>query len=197
MHFSLIEWPKKIMTHCIINRQMHYVWGWSQMWWGLGGIGLACDTQISYSQNQKINSRIKGNPMRDMRDERMEKKKEQRRCSATTARGSLRTRRFLFSTRRPSTSSAMSATRSSPPPLAWPSTSSKSTRKLSPRTFACHLQFFFLRQFPFMCGIVGIYIGEWKLGFFFSQKTCFLIYTTYFKGCVLYLKDTSSSKGFV
>ena len=49
---------------------------------------------------------------------------------------------------------------------------------------------FFLRQFPFMCGIVGIYIGELKLRFFFSHKTCcFLIDITCFKGCVLYLKD--------
>ena len=41
--------------------------------------------------------------------------------------------------------------------------------------------------------IVGIYIGEWKLGlffFFFPWKTCyFLIDTTCFKEYVLYLKD--------
>ena len=46
--------------------------------------------------------------------------------------------------------------------------------------------------------IVGIYIGKWKLRFFFFKKICcFLIDTTCFKGCVLYLKDTSSSKGRV
>ena len=135
LHFSVIEWPKKIMTHGIINRQMHSVWGGSQRWWGLGRIGLARDTQIPYSQNQKINSRIEGNPRRERR-EWGRRRREQRRCFATTARGSSRTRRFLFSTRRPSTSSAMSATRSSPPPLAWPSTSSRSTRRPSPSTFA-------------------------------------------------------------
>ena len=76
LHFSLIEWPKKIMTHCLINRQMHYVWGWSQRWWGLGRIGLARDTQMSYYQNKKINSQIKGNPRRERKDEGMEKKKK-------------------------------------------------------------------------------------------------------------------------
>ena len=167
LHFSIIEWPKKIMTHGIIYRQMHYVWGWSQKWWGLKRIGVARDTQITYSQNQKINSRIRETlgERGEMREWRI-RRREQLRCFATTTRGSSRMRRSLFSTRRPSTSSAMSAIRSSPPPLAWPSTSSRSTRRPSPSTFACHLQFF-LRQFPFMCGIVGIYIGELKLGFFF------------------------------
>lgn len=42
-------------------------------------------------------------------------------------------KRYWFSIRRPNISSVMSATRSCPPLEAWPSMSSKSTRKLSPR----------------------------------------------------------------
>lgn len=54
------------------------------------------------------------------------------RCGATTATGSLKTRRYWCSIRRPSTSSAMFATRSSPPPAAWPSMSFRSTRNKLP-----------------------------------------------------------------
>lgn len=60
------------------------------------------------------------------------RKRGLRKCGATTATGNSTTRRSWCSIRRRSTSSAMSATRSSPPLGEWSSTSSRSTRRPLP-----------------------------------------------------------------
>ena len=60
------------------------------------------------------------------------RRRKRTKCGVFTASGSSRTRRFWYSTRRLSTSSAMCVIRSSPPRAECSYTSSKSTRSLSP-----------------------------------------------------------------